>query len=43
MTAFVIVQSLSFVVLGVWFLTQGKPKLGLAQLLLAGVNFLVYT
>jgi hypothetical protein len=43
MTALLTLQVLTFVALGGWFLFQGNWRLGLAQLLLAGVQGVLYS
>lgn len=42
-TAAIILQAATFVWLGALLIYQGEPKLGGAQLLLAGVTYLVYS
>lgn len=41
--AILAVQAITFVALGLYFLTHGQAKLGAAQLLLAAVQSLVYS
>lgn len=43
MTAILVIQAVTFVVLGAMFIHTGDVKLGAAQLLLAGVQGLVYS
>jgi hypothetical protein len=38
----VLVQAATFVGLGVWMMADGDWKRGLAQLLLAGITWLIY-
>lgn len=43
MTAILLIQAATFVILGALFIHTGNVKLGCAQLLLAGVQGLVYS
>jgi len=42
-TLVLIVQVSTFVLLGIYFLSHGQVRLGLAQVLLAGVQAIVYS
>lgn len=41
--ALLIVQVSTFIGLGFYFLTNGEPRLGIAQFLLAAVQFVIYS
>ena len=41
--ALLAVQVVSFVVIGVWYLTEGNWRLGVSQVLLAAVQGIIYS